>query len=149
MTDQIVDEDPFAGVDEDFDNPDRDFLEIDDLDGRLVIVFPLSSSLEKSTKPNGKDFTRVVADVVIVDGPTTAKIPHLPFLAKDFYLSAGAVVGAVKSKVGTGRPVLGRVDSRPSSYNKQVKAYGLADAEDKDKDKARPALAKYRAGQFA
>jgi len=149
MTNQI--EDPFAGADEDedFASPDKNFLGVDDLDGRLVIIFPHAIAEVASTKPGGKPYDRVTADVVVVDGAPTDKLTSLPHLATDMYLSASALVGAVRKHVGKGKPVLGRVDSRPSSYNKQVKAYGLADPTDADKAAARPALAKYRAGQFA
>lgn len=151
MTEQNI-PDPFAGADPDedeFATPDRNFLAVDDLDGRLVIIFPHSIAEVASTKPNGKPYDRVTADVVVVDGTVTDKLDQVPFLAENMYLSAGSLVGAVRKHVGKGKPVLGRVDSRPSSYNKQVKAYGLADPTDADKKAASPALAKYRAGQFA
>ena len=150
MTTQDI-EDPFAGAnpdDDEFATPVRNFLSIEDLDGRLVIAFP--HSIDTLTSPkNGKDYQRIIADVVVVDGKTTDKLPKLPHLATDMHLSATGVVASLRAMVGKGRPVLGRVDSRPSSFNKNVPAYGLADPTDADKAAARPALAQYRAGQFA
>lgn len=144
--------DPFAQgatVDDDeFATPVREFLGIEDLDGRLVIVFPESIGTLVSLK-SGKEYDRIIADVVIVDGPVTSKIPSLPHLAAGMHLSATGVVSATRAYVGKGKPVLGRVDSRPSSFNKNVPAYGIADPTDQDKRTARPALAQYRAGQFA
>lgn len=151
MTTQEQIADPFAAgaavEDEDFAKPARDYLEIADLDGRLLIVFPETIG-ELVSEKNGKPYDRIIGDVVIVDGPLTDKIPALPHLAPAMHLSASGVVAVLRAHVGKGKPVLGRVDSRPSKFNKLIPAYGLADPEDKDKTAATPALRKYRAGGF-
>lgn len=149
MTTNEID-DPFAGAnaDEDeFATPVREWLGIEDLDGRLVIVFP-EKSTTKVSRTNGQEYEVVIGDVVIVDGPVTDKIPALPHLAPAMHLSSSGVVAGLRANVGKGKPVLGRIDSRPSTYNKKVMAYGMADPEGADKREALPALRKYRAGGF-
>lgn len=149
MTDTTI-ADPFAtGPDEadEFDTPQTEFVEIADLDGRLVLVLP--HRLEQATsRTNGDKYDRIVADVIVLDGPTTEKITEVPGTVKDMFLSSTGVVSRTRRNVGSGRPVLGRVDSRPSTANKRVLAYGLADPSDADKVLARPAWAAYKAAMF-
>lgn len=132
-------EDPFA-------TPSTEFVEVADLDGRLLVIFP--HRVEQAVgKSDGKPYDKIIADVIVVDGPTTDKITEVPFVVEDMHFSAKMIVGQLRPYVGKNRPVLGRVNSKPSSFNKQVKAYGLGDPEQADKAKALPALREYEANK--
>ena len=130
MTSTATETDPFA-------TPSKEFVSIDHLDGRLVVVFP--EEIRSRTGSNGKDYDYVIADVLVFDGPTTDLIPSLPHKVEQMHLSATAVVGALRAHVKTHRPVIGRIDSRPSTKNRNVKAYGMAEPTQADKDTARAA----------
>jgi hypothetical protein len=140
--------DPFAtgttSEDDPFATPTTEFVEIADLDGRLIVVLP--DRIEQANgKSDGKPYDKVIGDVIVVDGPTTDKITELPFVVEDMHLSSKMVVGQLRPKVGKGVPVLARVNSKPSSFNRQVKAYGLGDPTDADRGKALPAYRQYMA----
>jgi len=147
MTDTMTD--PFATAntsDDPFATPTADFTVIDDLDGRLVAIVGLR--MEKGRgKSDGKEYDKVIADVIVIDGPTTDKIPSLPHTVSEMHLSAGMVVGQIRQYVGKGTPVLARVNSKPSSFNRSVKAFGLSDPTDQDKGKALPAYRAYVAAK--
>jgi len=147
MTDTMTD--PFATTntsDDPFATPTTDFTVIDDLDGRLVAIVGLRMAVGVS-KQSGKEYDKVIADVIVIDGPTTDKIPSLPYTISEMHLMAGMVVGQIRQYVGKGTPVLGRVNSKPSSYNRSVKAFGLGDPTDQDKGKALPAYRAYVAAK--
>lgn len=153
MTDTTI-ADPFAETaapattDEEFAEPITEYVSLEDLDGRLVIVFPKKVT-EGTSKNNGEKYDIAVSDVVIVDGPLTDKITELPMVVSDMHLSAKGVFSRIRAYAGQDKPVLGRIDSKPSSFNKRVLAYALLTPTDEDKVKARPALAAYRAAQYA
>lgn len=126
----------------DFDDPGSDFVTIHDIDGRTVCVFPKEIRREaaKDPKPGKETFEKVVADVIVLDGPVTDAIQQVPGLIPDMHLSAGAVVAAIRGNVRTKRPIMGRIDSRPSRNNRQVKAYGLQAVDAATKAKYAPAV---------
>lgn len=136
-------QDPFAATATDagadmFDDPSTDFVTVDDLDGRLVCVYPKEVRREDSRTNAGKQYDKIVADVIVLSGPVTDKVTEVPMFLPDMHFSAGAVVGALRGGVGTGRPRLGRIDSQPSRHNRQVKAYGMKPATDAEKTQAAP-----------
>jgi hypothetical protein len=144
-------QDPFAGADEadEFDTPQMEFVTIHDLKDRLCVINAKRVEVGKSKDKDKDDYEFVVADVIIVDGPTTDLITHLPFVAENMHLNAKAIVGQIKDRAGRNRPFLCRVDAAPSSYNKQVMAYGVRKHEVTDADKAAalPAWRKYAQDQ--
>lgn len=145
MTDTMTD--PFASTTDDpFATPSTEFVTIDDVDGRLIVAIPLRME-QKAGKSDGKPYDVIVADVIVVDGPTTDKIPAVPFTIPEMHLSAGMVVGQLRQYVGKGRPVLGRVNSKPSRINKALKAYALSDPDQADKGKALPVYRAYQSEQ--
>ena len=125
-------------TDDMFADPTTDFVTVDDLDGRLIAVYAKELRREQSKNPGGGMYDKIVCDVIVLDGATTEKIGEVPMFLGDMHLSAGAVVGALRGSVGKGTPVLGRVDSRPSSTNRKVLAYGLQKATQEDKVHAAP-----------
>jgi hypothetical protein len=145
MTSDI--EDPFAGADEtddEFDTPQMEFVTIHDLKDRLCIINAKRMEVGKS-KQGGEEYEFVVADVIIVDGETTDLIDRLPFVAENMHINAKALVSQLRDRVGRNRPYLCRIDAAPSSFNRQVMAYGVRKHEitDADKAAAMPAWRKY------
>jgi len=142
-------DDPFAGADEsdEFATPGTGFVDIHELKDRLCIFVPLRAEIGTS-KQDGKDYTRIVTDVIVLDGEPTDLMPSIPHLVPEFFVSSKLMVGQLRRLVGKGKPMLGRINGKPSSFNKQVLAYGIGDPEESDKAAAMPAWAKYRAGQF-
>jgi hypothetical protein len=124
-------QDPFE---DEFDNATSEYITTDELDGRLVLIW--STGIRTGLQGASGLYDATEAKYVILDGETTEKIDVVPKLVDDGLFSAGAIHSKLKNRVN-GRPVLGRVDSRPSQRNKNVKAYGLADPTDADKAIAR------------
>jgi hypothetical protein len=129
---------------DDFDDPQTEFVTPEDIDGRTVLVYPKTviDNLPSTIPGNTGTYSRVTADVVVVDGDVTEKIPTVPFIARDMFLSGDAIVSRVRQNVGTDKPVLGRIDSRPSTANRKINVYGIVKVA-KD-DPAREAAVKAR-----
>lgn len=108
-----TDVDPFADPVTDFADM---YLNMEDLLGRTVIVVPTSIETRPSTMPGqtGKTFDVAVSDVIVLDGPLNEKIGSLPHIAQGFWVTGSAVVNMVRSKVGTGQPVIGHMTQVPS-----------------------------------
>lgn len=107
-------------------------LDLNEIEGRLLLVKPLSQETGINTANGVKDAVR--ADVVVLDGPG-APVEHV-----DVLLFPKVVQGQVKSNIGTGRYNLGRLGkgvAKPS----QKPPWKLADPTDADKDVARAFLA--------
>lgn len=122
-----------------FDAATTTYVEIGDVDGRLICVF--GHRIAQANGKNGDPYDYVEADVLVLDGPVTEKIDQVPTLIEGMRLSAAKVVDQLRTAVRKGRPVLGRVNSKPSQFNKHVPAYGLAEPTDADKALARPVVA--------
>lgn len=128
-----------------FEDVQAEYVTVDDLEGRHVVVLP--ERIEKATGKSGDEYDRIVADVIVLDGPETDKIPSVPFTVAEMYLSAKNVVGRLRSSVRDRKPRLGYVDSVPSSFNRNVKAFGFqpVDASNREiRDKANAAIVAYR-----
>ena len=148
MTEQIAD--PFAGADEsdDFDTPQTEYVTIHDLKDRLCVIN--AKRLEQGKgKQDGEPYDYIVADVVIVDGQTTDLIKALPFVAENMHINAKGLITQLRDRVGRNRAFLCRIDAAPSSFNRQVMAYGVRKHEVTDADKALalPAWRKYAQDQ--
>ncbi len=98
--------------------PGGDFVRLDDLHDRLVLIQPKSVEEvpSKQLDDNGNpkpNYKRITADVVVLDGRPklggqTVTIPHV---IRDMWLSGGQLVGQIESYVGnTETPyALGRI----------------------------------------
>jgi hypothetical protein len=135
-----------------FEDVVADYVGIDDLDGRHLVVIPDRIETAESTSQPGKTYERIIGDVIVLDGPVTDKITEVPFVVTEMYLSATNVVNRLKSSVKDRKPRLGLVDSVPSKRNKNVKAYGFqpVDATNREvRDKANAAIVAYREAAHA
>jgi hypothetical protein len=123
-----------------FDDPNEiptDFVRIEDVDGRTIAIFAKEVRQEKGTQGM---YDKVIADVVILDGPAFGLITEVPMLVRDMHLSADRVVKAVRPNVGTGRPIMGKVDSKRSTKNAGGKAYDLKPVDAATKNRYAPAV---------
>jgi hypothetical protein len=139
-------------ADDDFDDPQTEFLSVDDLDGRAVLVYPKSVQDNlPSNRAGGKPYSMVIADVVVLDGPVADRIPTVPFIARDMHISNAPIVPRIRQNVGVDKPIIGRIDSRPSSQNAKLPVYGLAklDPADPVREVAVKARDMYRAERAA
>ena len=111
-----------------FDVASSTYLTLEDLDGRLLLIWAQGS---KMMSGSDGEYLAIEARYVILDGePLVDKAPSIPF-ETDGLFWAGNHVDKLKHRVG-GRPILGRVDSRPSTKNKKVLAYGLREPSEAD-----------------
>lgn len=127
MTDQL---------DDIFDSATTTFIGPEDLDGRLILFIPREKGQAKGD--NGDLYDYISGDMLVLDGQPAEKIPGpFPFEVIGQRLSAGMIVSQLKPKLAAQKMTLGRVNSRPSKYNKKVPAYSLGDPTDADKALAR------------
>ena len=118
----------------DVDAPAREaevkYLKMEDLMGRHVIIVP--KQIEQREGERGT-YETITADVIVLDGRKTEKVPTLPRIERDFWVSGYNVVAELRQYVGTGTPVLGFLTT-------QKKAYWF-DKADPDVEKAKSTLA--------
>lgn len=132
--------DPFSVTQEDLGDPfavaTSEFIEPDDLDGRLVFFIPESKGQGKGTQ-GLYDF--VTGDMLVLSGESTDKIDMTkgPFEVVGQRISCG-MINQIMPHLRTKRMVFGRVHSQPSSHNKNVKAFRLVEPTAEEITKARP-----------
>lgn len=111
-----------------FDDASSSFTNIEDIDGRHVVIRPTATGTAKGKTGEPYDF--VTADVIVLDGAVTEKIDQVPGVIADMRFSAGSVVSSLKPKLRTGKPVYGLIHSQPSTFNPRVLAYVLKEPTD-------------------
>lgn len=104
-----------------FDDAQDSFIRVKDLAGRSCVIFP--TGLDKATGDNGKEYEYVEADVIILDGKPTELIESVPMVAEAVRFTSKVIVGGLKRKVGSGRPVLAKINTRPGKFGNP--AYGM------------------------
>jgi len=128
--------------DGDFDSATTDYLTINDLDGRLLLVWAMEKSTESGTTG---PYTMIVSDVVVLDGEITDTMRALgyqsvPFLSARMHLSNKQIAEKLSARVGNGKPLLTRVTSKPSKINRSVLAFWFSEPTEEDKGIARAYL---------
>ena len=145
-----------------FGAPVSEFVKLDDVLGRLVLITPstiiegIASTLKGQ---EGKTYDAVRAQVVVLDGPPSEKIDAVPAVLEDFRLSGASIVPAVMARFKATGPtvggaageydvapkdaavqyVLGRVAQAKSSYG--TPSWVLNGYDSKDAEAARQYLA--------
>lgn len=129
------------------------FTEMDDFEGRLLLVVPLSTERRQSTLPNsnGKMVDVVIADIIVIDGELNDRFDTLPYVEDKFMIWSQTVCGQVRGKLGKknadGSPAmtLGRLAKVPApNYGKDSKSWKLlSELTEADLTKARKAAADY------
>lgn len=92
---------------EQFDDPGTATkIKWDELNGRLLLVYPHSLEKDVETEYGAKDAIR--ADVIVLDGP------NAPEEIMDCLVFPGGLQGQIRNNIGKGRPNLGRLSQEPS-----------------------------------
>ncbi len=128
--------------DDEFDSATSDYLTVSDIDGRLVLIWP--HELREEVGTTGV-YKKIIADVAILDGTPGETERRLgfeatPYASERMHLSNKAIVETLTTKVGTGRPTLGRITSAPSKVNRTVRAFWLGEPTSADANVARQYL---------
>jgi hypothetical protein len=88
----------------DFNQPSAaagDKLDIEQLNGRLLLIWPKEVKVAVATSFGPKD--PLVADIVVLDGPTAGEE------LRDAFIFPGVMIGQLKGYIGNPNPALGRV----------------------------------------
>jgi len=130
--------------DGDFDSATTDYLTINDLNGRLLLVWAMEKSVETGTTG---PYAMIVSDVVVLDGEISDTMRSLgyqavPFVSMRMHLSNKQIAEKLNSRVGNGKPLLTRVTSKPSKINRSVLAFWFSEPSEEDKSVARAYLAR-------
>lgn len=123
----------------DFDDARSAYVAQDDLQGRLLLITP-SGTGTRTSKTDGKEYTYVISDVVILDGDVSDIIEDVPMELDDFQFSGVNLVGQLTPKIKKGRKVLGRLSRKPAQQKGFTQAWILADPTEADKVLARKYL---------
>ena len=115
-----------------FDGPgSTSSLDLEKINGRLLLVKPIAHETNVSTKLGPKDAIR--ADVTVLDGPGA------PDETRDVLIFPKMLISQVKSNAGTGRFNLGRLGKGQAKPG-QSEPWILADPTEPDKVTARTYL---------
>lgn len=125
------------------------YPKMDQLRGCLLLITPtrletgLLSSFSKPGNPQYQD--RITANVVVLDNLPVRLASGQPFEVNEFtamYFSQSRLVAQLSPNVGTGRAILGRLDTyRPGEKAEAGNPWGIAPMTDADADLARRYLA--------
>lgn len=148
-------QDPFA----DPAIPPSTYPSVESLRGRLVMISPRTIEQRPSQQNPAVLVDRITADVSLVDGlgpvpvfkqrQATGQYLDGPDFT-GMYLSGSRVVDQLRTFVGTGRAVLGVIDTRvPGTMAGQGNPWGLTAATDEQKAQARAYLANRSVAQTA
>jgi hypothetical protein len=131
--------DPFGATATDmadpFDNATTDFINPEDLLGRIVLVIPTGKGTAKGD--NGDPYDYVLGDMLICSGETNRKIEGpIPYEVTGQRFSAAMMVTQLLKNLPTGRMLAGKVDGRPGKFNRTAFSFGTLS--DEEVAKARP-----------
>jgi len=122
--------------------PGGDFVRLDDLHDRLLLIQPKkidtvpSKQLDDDGNPK-PPYERITADVVVLDGRPKigGRSVELPYVVRDMWLSGGQLVGQIRDYVGNPETpyALGRLGrGEPNSFGtapRILEAYDDDDAQ--------------------
>jgi len=119
------------------------FVKQEHVNGRLLLISPLSSGERESTLPNsqGKGYTFIETDTVVLDGNVDDMIDEVPMILEGFQYSGQAITAQLLPAVRKGGMVLGRLGQKPSATKSFGPAWVLMEPTDADKAVARKYLA--------
>lgn len=95
----------------------KGFLKMDDLEGRLLVISPLSKGERDSDLPGqqGKKYDYIVCDIIVCDGDEDDRIgDSIPGQLDSYQLAGQSIVGQLEGKIGKGRLVVGRLTKKPA-----------------------------------
>ena len=130
-------------IDDPFLTGGNERIDPDDLDGRLLLIFPIESK-QMTSRTDGGKYTAVFGDVVVLTGEPTDQIQLGVKHMLHRIMFTGSRADRLQASLSAKRPLLARHGSAPSSYNKKVLAYFFEDVSDEDKALGRAAYAEYQ-----
>lgn len=136
--------------DDPFEDARAGFVKIDDLLGRLVLVYPVSAEERQSTirGQENKTYLSFTCDVIVLDGKTSDMIEEVPVTLTGVFLAGQVLEGQLKPslrKPPNRRFVLGRMNRVPASRKGMQDRWQLEPPTDDDKDLARDPANEYLA----
>jgi len=138
--------DPWTDPDTSAAEDTSEFLTNEELIGRNLLIVPkvIETIKGEGSWPDGrekKDYDRITADIIVLDGRRNPKIKSFPHIERDKYISAFKIVAELRKHVGTGTPVLGY-------FTQVAKAYFLEKADEDASKLAGPAWEEYSEPPF-
>jgi len=120
-----------------------EYVRIADIDGRDVVVFP--SEIGQAKGDDGKPYTFLKADVIVLNGPATELMDEIPYVVSGMRLTSSPLVnnGERMLKKGKDKPFAGKINSQKGKFGN--KAYGVIAW---DKDSPIRALANAEAAKY-
>lgn len=125
------------------------FVKQEHVNGRLVLITPLSSGERESTLPGsqGKMYAFIETDTVVLDGTVDDMIDEVPMLLEGFQYSGQAITAQLLPSLHKSTMVLGRLGQKPSQTKGFGPAWVLQEPTEEDKVVARKYLADEEARQ--
>jgi hypothetical protein len=119
------------------------FVKQEHVNGRLLLITPLSSGERESNLPGsqGKTYTYIETDTVVLDGDVDDMIDEVPMLLEGFQYSGQAITAQLLPAVRKSTMVLGRLGQKPSATKGFGPAWVLMEPTEEDKMVARKYLA--------
>jgi hypothetical protein len=141
--DPFAESDPWDGADDEFETAKTEWLRLEDLDGRLVVIDVLKLGTKKG---DDGPYPYAEANVLVIDGPPLGELlPAVPGVVERMHIVASGVLPQIEGFAGKHKPFLARLDSVPSKRNKNIKVMGVRKHEITPEDKvaALPVWRKY------
>jgi hypothetical protein len=119
------------------------FIKQEHVDGRLLLISPLSSGERESTLPGsqGKLYVFIETDTVVLDGALDDMVDEVPMLLEGFQYSGQAITAQLQPALRKSGMVLGRLGKKPSQTKGFGDAWVLQEPTEDDKVIARKYLA--------
>ena len=141
------DQDPFTtGDDDPFLTGGNERVDPDDLDDRLLLIFPTSAKTMRGR--DGAEYLAAFGDVVVLSGPETdmIKLGVKHMLSRIMF--TGARADRLETCLNRGRkPLLAVQGWQPSSYNKKIRAHYFSDPDEAQIAIGRAAYREWEAAQ--
>lgn len=125
------------------------FIKQEHVNGRLLLITPVSSGERESTLPNsqGKLYTFIETDTVVLDGAVDEMVDEVPMVLEGFQYSGQAITAQLMPTLRKGGMVLGRLGQKPSQTKSFGPAWVLGEPSEDDKNVARKYIADAKAQQ--
>jgi hypothetical protein len=149
LVDEVEDDDLFGDEDDEdeFDDARSGFVKQDDLEDRLLLVYAHEIGERESTLPgqSGKMYNYVVTTAHVLSGQVEGLIDEVPMVLEEFQFSGINVVGQLKPKIRSKRPLLGVLTRRPAQKRGMQDSWVFEPPTDQQKARARKYIAALKA----
>lgn len=132
--------------DDDFGLATDEFIRLEDLDGRLLLVIPLGTP-RTAKGSNGDPYSYLTCDIVVLSGRPTDKLPKVPGIYGDVRFASERCFNQIDAQRRAGKMLLGRLDSVMSKYRTLAYGFSTKDLTNADILLARKGAAAYKASR--